>query len=131
MNRLADSYELVWASGWEERANDHLPGILGVPELPYLGFDGKARFGSAHWKLPVLEEYAGERPLAWIDDSLDPSCYEWAEARQAPTLLVPTDPAIGLEEVTWPRSSPGRSRATRSPVEASTAAAVEPARGAV
>ena len=28
LNRLANSYELVWASGWEDRANDHLPGIL-------------------------------------------------------------------------------------------------------
>ena len=31
LNRLAQSYELIWASGWEDRANDHLPGILGVP----------------------------------------------------------------------------------------------------
>jgi hypothetical protein len=22
---LSDSYELVWCSGWEERANEHLP----------------------------------------------------------------------------------------------------------
>lgn len=98
LNRLAETYELVWASGWEDRANDYLPGILGVPSLPYLSFDGQARFGSAHWKLAAIESYAGERPLAWIDDSLDPSCYEWADARPHPTLLVPTDPGIGLEE---------------------------------
>jgi hypothetical protein len=96
LQRLADSYELVWASGWEDRANDHLPGILGVPELPYLTFDGRARFGTAHWKLDALDEYAGERPLAWIDDSLDESCYEWAEQRSAPTLLVPTESDVGL-----------------------------------
>ncbi len=78
LNRLSNLYELVWASGWEDRANDHLPVILGVSELPYLTFDGRARFGTAHWKLEALDEYAGSRPLAWIDDSLDPSCYEWA-----------------------------------------------------
>jgi hypothetical protein len=98
LNRLAESYELIWASGWEDRANDHLPDILGVPELPYLTFDGRARFGTAHWKLDALEEYAGSRPLAWIDDSLDPSCYEWAERRSAPTLLVPTESDVGLTE---------------------------------
>ncbi|MBM3666636.1 MAG: hypothetical protein FJW90_03995 [Actinobacteria bacterium] len=98
LNRLAKTYQLVWASGWEDRANDYLPGILGVPSLPYLTFDGEARFGSAHWKLAALEAYSGERPLAWIDDSLDPSCYDWADARPAPTLLVPTDPGVGLEE---------------------------------
>ena len=31
LRRLADHYELVWATGWEERANDHLPGMLGLP----------------------------------------------------------------------------------------------------
>ena len=98
LNRLAKTYELIWASGWEDRANDQLPGILGVPKLQYLTFDGRAQFGTAHWKLEALEEYAGERPLAWIDDSLDESCYEWAERRKAPTLLVPTESAVGLEE---------------------------------
>jgi hypothetical protein len=96
LQRLAQSYELVWASGWEDRANDHLPGILGVPELPYLTFDGRAQFGTAHWKLEALEEYCGPRALAWIDDSLDSSCHEWAEERPAPTLLVPTESAVGL-----------------------------------
>lgn len=102
LNRLAQNYDLIWASGWEDRANDHLPNILGVPTLPYLTFNGEARWGTAHWKLAALENYAGDRPLAWIDDNLDPSCYEWAarrEAREAPTLLVPTEPDIGLEEV--------------------------------
>ena len=98
LNRLAESYELVWASGWEDRANDHLPDILGVPELPYLTFDGRARFGTAHWKLEALEEYSGPRPLAWIDDSLDDSCYEWGDRRAAPTLLVPTESDVGLTE---------------------------------
>ncbi len=98
LNRLAESYELIWASGWEDRANTHLPMILGLPELPYLTFDGRARFGTAHWKLEALEEYAANRPLAWIDDSLDDSCYEWAERRGAPTLLVPTESDRGLEE---------------------------------
>jgi len=98
LRRLAETYELFWASGWEDRANDHLPLILGLPPLPYLTFDGRARFGTAHWKLEALTEHARERPLAWIDDSLDESCYEWAESRPAPTLLVPTESAIGLEE---------------------------------
>jgi hypothetical protein len=96
LQRLAETYELVWASGWEDRANDHLPGILGVGELPFLTFDGRAQFGTAHWKLEALDEYAGPRPLAWIDDSLDESCYDWAQARSAPTLLVPTESGVGL-----------------------------------
>jgi len=102
LGRLAETFDLVWATGWEDRANVRLPPLLGLPELPYLTFDGAARFGSAHWKLAPLEEYAQGRALAWIDDSLDESCYEWARRRQAdgdPTLLVPTESQLGLEEV--------------------------------
>jgi len=97
--RLGDVFELIWATGWEDRANDQLPLILGLPgELPALRFDGRARFGTAHWKLDALAEYSRERPLAWIDDSLDESCHAWAAARSAPTLLVPTESAVGLTE---------------------------------
>ena len=97
--RLAEVYDLVWATGWEDRANDYLPNILGLPELPHLIFNGAARFGSAHWKLGPLDEYSNGRPLAWIDDNFDESCYEWARDREQPTLLVPTEPQLGIEEV--------------------------------
>ena len=97
--RLADHFELVWATGWEERANDHLPLLLGLPtDLPVLTFGGRARFGTAHWKLDALDAFAGDRPLAWIDDSLDRSCHRWAEQRPAPTLLVPTVSDVGLTD---------------------------------
>ena len=99
LRRLSGWYELVWATGWEERANDYLPGLLGLPaELPYLTFDGGARFGTAHWKIDAIDRYAGDRPVAWIDDCLDESCYAWAEAREAPTLLVPVESDIGLTD---------------------------------
>lgn len=97
--RLADHYELVWATGWEHRANDHLPLLLGLPsELPALTFGGRARFGTAHWKLDALDDYSRDRPLAWIDDSLDESCEAWAARRPAPTLLVPTRSDEGLTD---------------------------------
>jgi hypothetical protein len=96
--RLSDHFELVWASGWEDKANFYLPQLLGLPELPHIGFDVAPRSGGAHWKLAAIDAYAGERPTAWIDDNFDPSCFEWAERRGAPTLLVPTEPHLGLEE---------------------------------
>jgi hypothetical protein len=99
LRRLSEHYELVWATGWEDKANDYLPNILGIPELPFLSFDGAARFGSAHWKLGPLDEYGKGRALAWVDDSFDESCYEWAREREEPTLLVPTESQLGLEEV--------------------------------
>lgn len=97
--RLSDSYELVWATGWEERANEHLPHLLGLPgEFPVLSFDFKPQWGSAHWKLSAVERYAADRPAAWIDDSFNEACHFWANEREAPTLLVQTDPAVGITD---------------------------------
>jgi hypothetical protein len=97
--RLSDSYELVWATGWEERANEHLPYLLGLGrEYPTLTFDYDPEWGTAHWKVSAVERFAGERPAAWIDDSFNEACRSWARDREAPTLLVHTDPAIGLTD---------------------------------
>jgi len=99
VRRLAERFDVVWATGWEEKANEYLPRLLDleVEELPHLTF-GDAVFGSAHWKVEAIDAYAGDRPAAWIDDSLDERCEQWAEQREAPTLLVETDSATGLLE---------------------------------
>jgi hypothetical protein len=98
LSTLAERFELVWATGWEERANEHLPHLLGLPfrELPYLTFDGRAAFGSAHWKLEAIDAYAGDRAAAWIDDNVDEECMAWAEERPAPTLVIHAESATGL-----------------------------------
>jgi len=98
--RLSERFQLVWATGWEERANEHLPHILQLPfgELPCLTFGGRAVFGSSHWKLDALTAYAGDRPAAWIDDNIDRACRSWAKDRGVPTLLVPTEPAVGMTD---------------------------------
>ena len=100
LSRLGERFELVWATGWEEKANEYLPSILGLAQddLPSLVFGGQAVFGSAHWKLDAIARYAGDRPAAWIDDSLDATCHDWARRREAPTLLVQTESAVGLTE---------------------------------
>jgi hypothetical protein len=100
LERLAERFELVWATGWEEKANEYLPFILGLSfrDLPVLTFDGQAVFGSAHWKLEALGRYAGSRPAAWIDDNLDEDCEMWAEMRDDPTLLVRTHPPVGMTD---------------------------------
>jgi hypothetical protein len=99
---LVSLFELVWCSGWEEKADEYLPSLLGLPRgLPHLSFERGARPGQSihgHWKLAAIEAYAGTRPLAWIDDCIDAACHAWAAARGAPTLLVRTAPAQGLTE---------------------------------
>ena len=97
--RLSEAYERVWATGWEEKANEYLVHLLDMPaELPLLTFDGRAVFGSSHWKLEAIDDYTRGRAAAWIDDNLDAECERWAAGRGAPTLLVPTEHAVGITD---------------------------------
>ena len=94
---LAPLFDLVWASGWEEKAGEHLPRLLGLPrDIPHLSFERGVGRSNAHWKLDAIDAFAGARPLAWIDDALNDACREWASTRAAPTLLVQTEPERGL-----------------------------------
>ena len=95
---LLDRFEVAWCSGWEEKADEHLPYALALPRgLAFLSFERNPGRGHGHWKLAAIEAYAGPaRPLAWIDDAHDDACHAWAAARRGPTLLVATAPAVGL-----------------------------------
>jgi len=100
LRQLAAHYELVWATGWEETANDYLPHLLDLPgDLPYLTFDGRIAAGSAHWKIDAIAAHAGDsRPFAWIDDNIDETCHDWARQRSAPTLIIETVRHEGMTE---------------------------------
>lgn len=116
LRRLAERYDLVWATGWEGKANEYLPFLLKLEtrELPVLTFAGRAEWGSAHWKLDAIDEYARGRPAAWVDDFLDEHCERWATEREEPTLLVRTESHTGLTDelverlVRWAEEVGGR-----------------------
>lgn len=97
---LLPHFECVWATGWGDRANDHLIHILEMPgELEVVEFEvAPSTDGSGHWKLNALTQRAADRPSAWIDDGHNEACIEWAQSREAPTLLISTDPFIGLTD---------------------------------
>jgi hypothetical protein len=105
--RCSELFEVIWATGWEEKADPHLRPLLAqhrVPPLPrwrHLELDAARGAGltvAGHWKLGAIDAAAGpDRPLAFVDDVLDERCRVWAAGRRAPTLLVQTDPATGLD----------------------------------
>ena len=99
--QLSEAYELAWCTGWEEKANEYLPFALGLPgPLPLVTFDACDRPAGAHWKLAGIGAYDLDptRPLAWVDDAHDEHCTAWASARHGPTLLVTTEPAVGITD---------------------------------
>jgi hypothetical protein len=107
LRRLSAAFEPAWCTGWEEKANEHLPFLLGLDgPWPHLSFDRATGPGTSvqgHWKLTAIDAHAGpHRPLAWIDDAHGEACESWAATRAAagaPTLLVTTEPAAGLTEL--------------------------------
>jgi hypothetical protein len=100
LRRLAGHFEPVWCTGWEEKANEYLPHALGLPgPFPFLSFERDVGRTHAHWKLDAIDAFVGVKPLAWIDDAHGEACADWAAARGAPTLLVTTEPAVGMTAV--------------------------------
>jgi hypothetical protein len=99
LDALVEDFECAWCTGWEERADEHLPGLLGLPRgWPHVRFPDAPAL-DAHWKLAGIDAFAGrDRPLAWIDDAHDADCAAWAAARPGATLLVTTEPDVGLTE---------------------------------
>ena len=95
--------ELVWATTWEQEANEWIGPRIGLPELPVVlwppeqerseGADGR------YWKTQPVADYAAGRPFAWFDDQIGPVDRRWcAERYPASTLLQWVDPAYGLRE---------------------------------
>lgn len=97
LRALSERFELVWCTGWEERANEYLIHALSLPRaLHHLRFDGSPGGAPRHWKLDAIDAHAGpDRPLAWIDDDHG-ACEAWAAERRGPTLLVTAQPHEGI-----------------------------------
>jgi hypothetical protein len=92
---LSSSFELVWATAWEHRANRFICPVIALPELPVIEFP-VAGTDFFFRKLPSVIASVGDRPCAWIDDEQHPAHRKWARDRGVPTLIVDIDPAVGL-----------------------------------
>jgi hypothetical protein len=98
LQRLGQSFQLVWCTAWEDRAARSLSPRLGLPPLPVINFD-EPTAGDGHWKWPAIEAFVGDRPFAWIDDEVGLADLARAARRPALTLLVRIDGSRGLVDV--------------------------------
>ncbi|MEU3555847.1 HAD domain-containing protein [Streptomyces fragilis] len=96
--------DLVWATTWQDEANEVVAPRLGLPALPVVRWpedpDGTGPPGTPrglHWKTPALAAWAGDRPFLWVDDEIGPVDRLWVEGvHPAPALLHRVDPRRGL-----------------------------------
>jgi hypothetical protein len=96
--------DLVWATGWEDEANDEISPRLGLPQLPViiwaLGTIGRREPNGLHWKTRDIVASAAGRPFVWVDDEIGRADRNWVAAHHpAPALLRRIDPRVGLAEV--------------------------------
>jgi hypothetical protein len=104
LRELAEVFDVVWCTAWEERAHPQFQQWLGLPEepWPHISFqDWNGRLANGRsWKAPWVDEWATDRgPIAWLDDDLGLEDARWASLRSehhAPTMLERTRPAQGL-----------------------------------
>jgi hypothetical protein len=94
LHELADRFTLVWATAWGHEANRLLCPVFGLQELPVIAFPEAPFDPSA--KLPAIDSFVGDLPVAWVDDVVTTDARTWADDRDEPTLLVEVDPAVGL-----------------------------------
>ncbi|MGW4650946.1 HAD domain-containing protein [Kitasatospora sp. NPDC004289] len=106
LRELAGTYELCWATTWEDHANEHIAPVLGLPQLPVVHFSGYVAqpddpkvpvldLIAAHKWAPLLR-YAAGRPFAWVDDVIPGSLTRRSVLRRD-RLLLRIDPGQGLE----------------------------------
>ncbi|MEU4224318.1 HAD domain-containing protein [Nonomuraea sp. NPDC026600] len=63
--------KLVWATTWEEHANQEIGPLIGLPELPVIAVNSGGEVPRVHPKTPPVAEYVNRRPFVWFDDDLE------------------------------------------------------------
>ena len=92
-------FELVWATTWEQEANDYIAPVLGLPSLPYIAWPEPRPEpgGGVFWKTPEIVAWAKGRSFAWIDDEITDADHAWVRAHHdGRALLHRIDPRLGL-----------------------------------
>ena len=98
LKTLQPLYRMVWASSWEEAANQSLRTALGLPILPVLLLPHLRTQDGDTYKLETVRNYVRNESFAWVDDVLGAGVHHWADSRSAPTLLVETRSRMGIHE---------------------------------
>jgi hypothetical protein len=100
LRRLGEHFEIVWATGWNQHANEIIAPLHELTDLPVieLARSEDLRALQTSWKLPAVINYVTDQPCVWIDDHVRGDVEEWARAREAPTLVLRANHRAGLTD---------------------------------
>lgn len=97
LRQLAGRFELAWVTVAGDDANDSITPMFGLPPLHCIR--PIARPGGGIDRVTPVLRYGAGRALAWVDQAfgVETHAEAWSSGRHdLPTLLLPTDPALGL-----------------------------------
>lgn len=107
LDRLAEHFEIIWYTMWNERAPLDFAPAFGLPRFRHLecDWDFGAMLSRAYpefrlWtpKTPLIPEYLAGRPFVWVDDDTTADDERWL--REHPEvgdfLLITPSPREGL-----------------------------------
>jgi hypothetical protein len=102
---LGLGYELVWATTWGAEANEYIAPVLGLPQLPVVGWGADGPEGMVPeldgllFKTRHVVNWAAGRPFAWVDDALTAKERRFVGAHHpGAALLHHVDPRYGLRD---------------------------------
>ena len=101
LRRLAERYDLAWASTWQEDANRLIAPLLGLPgDLPVVPLVVPALpLPAWGWKTDQVAAWTGTRPFVWLDDEITgATCDRLAAAPLGRHLARTVRPDVGLTE---------------------------------
>ncbi|MGV9312175.1 HAD domain-containing protein [Streptomyces sp. NPDC003691] len=100
--------ELVWATTWEDDANQCLAPLLGLPPLDVVAWpepselDDQDERDGLHWKTRTLVGRAAGRPFVWADDEITGTDRAWVAAHHpGRALLHRVDARRGLTDADY------------------------------
>lgn len=94
---------LIWETSWGEEANDFIIPFYEMQPLPFIDYNNPnietAQDSDKNtFKLPFIKDTAQHYPVVLIDDELKEDVDDWANTREAPTLIIKPEPHTGLSE---------------------------------
>lgn len=99
IRRLMKSFDVVWATGWGEGANEIISPLHDLPQFPVMPIPD-ADLEGVHWKQAAIEAYVPSgMPYAFIDDDIDDRGVLYGASRtSAPSLWLPTKCYEGITD---------------------------------
>lgn len=110
---LSLGYDIIWATMWEDHANQLISPLVGLPSLPVIHFPNSYVISDyrLHLKTEIILNYMNNinRPYIWVDDEVSAYDRKFLQLKSlVPCDTLRIDPAVGLTSSDFERLSTSR-----------------------